>query len=352
MSPARRRWLALLVGLLLWAAMPAWTPPRGGLAPIHELERVQVRDAEQQILLRGADRRAPVLLFLHGGPGVPVPFLAPLLHADLEKRLVVVHWDQPGAGRSCDVAPRPTELAQLRADALVIIDHLRARFQVDRVLLAGASFGSLVGLPLAAEHPERVSGWIGESQVVNVPAAEHVALEVARQEAALRQDAEAIATLAALDAPLDDPRDVGRLRRELNRGGHLVHRPWALLRFLPRLLFGPEHTVPDRLRYPGCLVESAAALASSVRAEALDQTVQQLSVPALFVHGRHDLVAPLALVEPMAARLGASLVVLEAGHLPSIEQPDAFAAAVLGWVDGLANPPTMPDIREDATLPR
>lgn len=316
-----------------WLAMPAWTPPRGGPAPIHALETVSVRGQPQQLLIRGAERHAPVLLFLHGGPGAPVPFLAPRLHAALEERFVVVHWDQPGAGRSCGVEPRPTTLADLRADALAVVDHLRARFGVARVLLAGASFGSLLGLPLAAEHPERVSGWIGESQVVDVSEGEQVALQVARAEALARGDQEALDLLNALHPPLLDPRDVGRLRGELQRGGHVVRRPRALLPFLPRLFLGPEHTAWDRLRYVSCLAESSAALASAVRAEALGRTVTRLEVPALFVQGRHDQLAPLALVEPLAARLGAALVVLDAGHLPSVEQPEAWAEAVLGWAE-------------------
>ncbi len=329
----RRSRLALLILALAWLLMPAWTPPRGGPAPIHAMEVVSIRGQPQQILLRGADRQAPVLLFLHGGPGVPIPFLAPRLHAALEEHFVVVHWDQPGAGRSCGGEPRPATLTALREDALLVIDALRERFGVERVLLAGASFGSLLGLPLAAEHPERVSGWIGESQVVDVSEGERVALEVARAEAVARGDQETLDALTGLIPPLVDPRDVGRLRRALQREGHLVHRPVALLPFLPRLLFGPEHTVWDRIRYVPCVAESSAALASAVRAEALGRSVTRLEVPALFVQGRHDLLAPLALVEPLAAELQAELVVLEAGHLPSLEQPELWAAAVIGWAE-------------------
>lgn len=332
-TPATRRrptiWLGLLA-LLIWVLMPAWTPSRDGPNPIATLETVHVRGQRQHILLRGADQRAPVLLFLHGGPGAAVPFLAPRLHAALEEHFVVVHWDQPGAGRSCEVGS-PASLEALRADALAVIDALRSGFGVERVVLAGASFGSLLGLPLAAEHPELVSGWIGESQVVNVGAAEQIALQVARDEATARGDAETLTALASLQPPLLDPREVGRLRRALWQGGHLVSRPAALLPYVPRLLFGPEHTALGRLRDLSCLASSSATLADAVRAEALDSSLTRLEVPALFVQGRHDLLAPLALVEPLAARLGGELVVLDAGHLPSVEQPEAWAEAVIGW---------------------
>lgn len=320
--PLRRRaWRWLALAALLWLLMPAWSPPRGGPDPIVLHRTVRIHGLDQHLLYRGADRRAPALLFLHGGPGVAVPFLTPKLHAALEERFVVVQWDQPGAGRSCGVPP-PTDIEVIRDDALTVIDAIRAELGVDRVLLMGASFGSLVGLPIAAEQPDRVAGWIGESQVLNLTAAEAMGLAWARAQGE---------PLEGLSAPLTDPADVGTLRAALRRHGGLLHRPSALLPLVPRLLFGPEHTLWDRLRAPVCVARSSASLNPSMREERLDESIKALPVPALFVQGRYDQIAPVGLVEPLAQRLGAELVVVEAGHIPSLEAPEAWSRAVLDW---------------------
>src|SRR5437016_7757763 len=71
------------------------TSPKG----IASLETVRLGGLDQWILIRGWNRDDPVLLLMHGCPGFPcMPFAH--VAADLEKRFVVVHWDQRGAGKS------------------------------------------------------------------------------------------------------------------------------------------------------------------------------------------------------------------------------------------------------------
>ena len=66
---------------------------------IDSLEKIKLGGVEQWILIRGWNRGDPVLLLMHGGPGFPcMPFAH--VAAELEKRFVVVHWDQRGTGKS------------------------------------------------------------------------------------------------------------------------------------------------------------------------------------------------------------------------------------------------------------
>lgn len=66
---------------------------------IDSLEKIKLGAVDQWILIRGWNRDHPVLLLMHGGPGFPcMPFAH--VAGDLEKRFVVVHWDQRGAGKS------------------------------------------------------------------------------------------------------------------------------------------------------------------------------------------------------------------------------------------------------------
>ena len=57
--------LLLLVSLTFWYG-PAGTPSPGG---INRLEQITLDGVRQWISIRGAHAQAPVLLFLHGGPG-------------------------------------------------------------------------------------------------------------------------------------------------------------------------------------------------------------------------------------------------------------------------------------------
>jgi hypothetical protein len=81
---------------------PAIVDAQGAIVPgsAAVLEPVRLGGVDQWILVRGRDRTKPVLLFLHGGPGMPAMFLAHAWQRALEEDFVVVHWDRRGAGKS------------------------------------------------------------------------------------------------------------------------------------------------------------------------------------------------------------------------------------------------------------
>lgn len=77
--------------------------------------------------------------------------------------------------------------------------------------------------------------------------------------------------------------------------------------------------------------ESIASLAAVDHLPLLGQIV----APALVCHGRHDQFVPLAVGEALVAGLPkASLCVFEeSGHAPFLEEPAAFRAALLGFLN-------------------
>ncbi|HEY1583996.1 MAG TPA: alpha/beta hydrolase, partial [Chthoniobacterales bacterium] len=141
---------ALVLGLLAWraleqahiaAALRIAAPPG-----IDELEAVDLGGLPQWISIRGHDRRKPLLLFLHGGPGFPqMPFMKN--NALLEEDFVVVQWDERGAGKTFDPdTPGATmNLEQLVGDAHQLVQILRGRFGGQRIFLCAHSYGTLVG---------------------------------------------------------------------------------------------------------------------------------------------------------------------------------------------------------------
>ena len=89
----------LAVVSYLWFT-PGRTPAIHGPNSIASLERIRLGDVDQYILIRGNDSSLPVLLFLHGGPGMPAMYLAHSFQRELEKEFVVVQWDRRAAGKS------------------------------------------------------------------------------------------------------------------------------------------------------------------------------------------------------------------------------------------------------------
>ncbi len=165
--------VALAVVLLL----PAYTPGISGPLAISSLETVTLGGWDQSILVRGRDREAPVLLFLHGGPGMPAMYLHHRFGRYVEDDFAVVHWDQRGAGKSyAEDLPRDTlRVSRMLADAEELIGHLRERFGREKVFLVGHSWGSYLGALLAERHPDWFHAYVGVGQVTDPEAERRVA---------------------------------------------------------------------------------------------------------------------------------------------------------------------------------
>jgi pimeloyl-ACP methyl ester carboxylesterase len=67
---------------------------------VEELLCVPINGTIQWLSIRGRDRRNPILLYLHGGPGSPTLPEAYTFQSPWEDYFTVVQWDQRGAGKT------------------------------------------------------------------------------------------------------------------------------------------------------------------------------------------------------------------------------------------------------------
>ena len=94
-------------------------------------------------------------LFLHGGPGSSCNPGHRRFFDPLHYRIIL--FDQRGCGRSLPFA----ELRGNTTDSLIVdIERLRAMLKIERWLLFGGSWGSTLALAYAEAHPQSVSGLI------------------------------------------------------------------------------------------------------------------------------------------------------------------------------------------------
>lgn len=176
---------------------------------IESARTVRIGGIEQFITVRGTDRRNPVLLILHGGPGFAE---APLgwwnTHA-LEEYFVVVQWDQRGAGKTYlindpkAVAPTMTP-ERFIDDVEEMTAYLRGDLGKQKIFLLGHSWGSYIGLEFARRHPEWLHAYIGTGQATNVPESERRGYAFALSAARKAGNAEAVADLESI-APYAQP---------------------------------------------------------------------------------------------------------------------------------------------------
>ena len=63
------------------------------------------------------------------------------------------------------------------------------------------------------------------------------------------------------------------------------------------------------------------------------ELLPKIRSPTLVIAGRHDMSTPVAAGEVIRSQIpGASMTILDAAHISSVEQPHAFTEAVIGFL--------------------
>ena len=167
---------------------PAWTPSVAsvnGKKSIASLEKIELGGLKQYVLIRSKDINNPILLFLHGGPGMPIMYLSHTFQRPLEEKFIVVHWDQRGAGKSYsqNIPTQTINVEQFISDAFQLIDTLCKRYHQQKIYLVGHSWGTYISSIIVQRHPELFYAYISVGQVVDGEAASKIQKEFLLSEA-------------------------------------------------------------------------------------------------------------------------------------------------------------------------
>src|SRR6266705_3003913 len=91
----------------------------------------------------------PPVVVLHGGPGAHHDYLLPQYDHLAEGGRTLLYYDQRGGGRS----PVPRDVPVGWREHVVDLEALRGHWELDRLTVVGYSWGGLLALLYALEHP-------------------------------------------------------------------------------------------------------------------------------------------------------------------------------------------------------
>jgi len=259
--------------------------------PVRRSEYLTVEGAKLFLLTRGADRRLPVLLWLHGGPGGAERPLFRYYSGELENHFVVAYWDQRGAGRSFDPEADPGNLTVARhlADLDVIVDHLRSTFGQDRIVLLGHSWGGMLGILYAQRHPEKVAALIAVAPLVSPRESQQQQYKFVVTEATRNHDETTLTRLREIGPP--PYRKASRVLAVdalADRYGAVYHRKPNRWRVLVAGVLRGLVTPWEIPRLIHANDVSLDAMTPELLTLDLRQTVPSVRVPVFFFLGRYD----------------------------------------------------------------
>jgi proline iminopeptidase len=291
---------------------------------------VVVGGISQRLWFRGLDVRNPAIVLLHGGPGASETALFRHYNADLERSFLMVYWEQRATGRSYhdNIPPETMTIDRFVRDLDEVVEIVRRRFQKDRVVLLGHSWGTAIGIIYAARFPEKVAAYVGVSQVADMREGERLSYEFARSEAARRGNRSATKALARIGAPPHTVDEMLTSRKWVERFGGSFHGDlstgtliWAALRM-------DEANLIDLIKFGQGNRFSLKHLWNEFREFDADDRLTSFRAPIFFLLGRHDWQVPATLAERYFEKIDAPqkrLVWFEqSAHNPPFEEPALF----------------------------
>lgn len=256
--------------------------------------------AEFQMSFEDSCDRVPVLL-IHGFPLNNM--LWDLQVGDLSDIARLIAPDLRGHGMTEPTEP-PYSVGLFAEDCANLLDQLGI---TGPVVVGGLSMGGYVAFEFCRRYPERVAGII---LAATKAGADSDDAKKGRDEAASKAIAEGTSVIAD-----------GMLPKLLAPDNYETHPDLVDFTHKMMLETSPEGVV--------------GALAAMRDRPDSTPDLAGLDVPALVIHGEEDQLIPRAEAEAMAAALPQSRLVIlgDAGHLPNLEQPEAFNDAVREFLE-------------------
>lgn len=263
------------------------------------------------------------LLILHGGPGATHQYLEPLAELARSGRQVIF-YDQIGCGRSDHPAGEAFYDVRTFVDE---IDALRDQLGLHAVHVLGQSWGGMLAMEYAltrppglasivvADSPASMTLWVSEANRLRsaLPAAVQQALSEHEAAGTTSDPAYAAATEVFYR------RHVCRLETWPD----CVNRAFAAIAedgFVYNVMNGP----------------SEFHVIGKLKSWDITERLPEIAVPVLLLSGAFDEATP-AIVAAIHERIPKSewIVFPESSHMPHIEEPVAFNAAVRGFLAGV-----------------
>jgi proline iminopeptidase len=316
----------------------------GGPNGLDISEMVDIRGTRQWISIRGKDRRNPVILLVHGGPGSPLSPLAWTFQPGWEDHFTVVQWDQRGAGKSHAAlsGEAPLTIDLMARDLTELTAFIRERLGKEKVFLVAHSWGTVIGLRLAQEHPEWLHAYVGIGQLLDSAENERQGLGKLKAMAAAAGDQAALSELAAIE-PYPEPdgslplAKLRVVRKWVSRYNGMTYGKRAISSRLRAL--SPDYTGEDLAAYSGAEAKSAERLLPEIAQLRLGEQTS-IQCPVFIWMGEHDLATSPEIARDWVAQVDAPAkqyaLLPNASHMVFTEVPGLVLEGLLTQVRPLA----------------
>lgn len=299
---------------------------------VSEIMTVHLGGYDQKILLEGKTAQLPVLIALHGGPGMPVPFGVGCrgLFPEFTEKCILVSWDQYGCGinnakLSADISIN--DFVDMVSD---LIDILKKKYPDNKLYLLGMSWGSILAAKAAVRKAYALDGVLVYGQVLcKLMQSEEIVLAITESKAPkkIKNDVK-----SAFETKSYTPEFAMKLSgyiRKYTSGYNNPDEPKAPMGNLMKgYLSSPDYKFGDFM----AIVQNGYLKNRSIMKELssidLREEMKKITVTYKILQGETDIVTSTSMIKEYVKNSGNSMlsctVVKNAAHLPGMNGINAI----------------------------
>jgi pimeloyl-ACP methyl ester carboxylesterase len=297
-------------------------------------EFIEIGGINQYINIRGNNIDNPIIVFIHGGPGSPMTSLILGYQTEWEDTFTIINWDQRNAGKTYtennfSQVYSTLSFEKIFDDAWELTQYIMRRFNKEKIIIMGHSWGSIIGSALVQRHPEAFLAYISVSQVINPLESEYIGINLLLDMANNANNAKDIRTIhELLPYPSDFDSDIAKFEKifKLRLKYGLID---GMSRSIVNLsLHSPYYSLRDNLFFLKNQIKIQLPLYEYLYSFDIRKLGNSYQIPILYIMGENDvLLYKLAkdFYDEIEAPLKKFFTIPESGHLPMLDDPESFA---------------------------
>jgi pimeloyl-ACP methyl ester carboxylesterase len=304
---------------------------------LYSEEYVKINDTEQYFLHYAAPTET-VAIVLHGGPGQSEAHFAYYLSGNWGF-CNMVYYDQRGTGKTQSKNRTKAEnitIDKLISDLKQTIKYIKRKYNTEKIILLGHSWGSILGTQYILKYPTDVACYVGFGQIADMLRGEKTAFDKLAKLVAKSGNARDVAKLDILNGypyKTDLMKTSLKVRKLQGKYGLTVN----YREMFKKVLKSPIFQLRDFLPFVNSLKTNRNLTNLLFTYSVWDTTSYNL--PIYYILGRDDWQVPSVLAaeyfDKITAPKKAMFWIENAGHLTDIDNPKAFNSALAAIVENL-----------------
>ena len=290
----------------------------------------------QKVLIEGKYDNLPILITLHGGPGMPIPLCVGCrgIFPEFTDNFIMVYWDQLGCGINnykIDNNFTINHFIQMTCD---LIDSVKKEFPNNKLFIFSMSWGSILSLLSTEKKSETIDGVLATGQIVKNIFYNEEVYAVLKENGVSEKTINKIKDTNINNIKSKDLQLISNLlRKKTNAYNNKKSKNTEIWKIILGLFQSPDYKFKD---FKAMIIngyKDNTSLWNEILRIDLSEKLKNVRVPYYILQGETDIIASTKTIKELCESAGNRnlhcRVIEKSGHLPNKEMMEELFSVLL-----------------------